>query len=579
MNVGSYRVVVACLVAVALAGCSGNGGTAAGGGNGGAGGAGVGGGNAGGGAGGGNAGGGAGGGAAGGGAGGGGGTVFTDGGGTVTQSTFCADFTKAYCDRDQACNFLDQAQYADCLARAAAQCTAGLGRVTAGLRTYDPAVAFACIGQVKNDPCSAGRNFFPTGGAFVYSCLSNLGPGAAAAGSVCFGSADCATGYCQTNAPQCATCKAFVAQGMPCDSLNLCNTAMNTNFCKTVSDGGRVCSPYSNVGDFCNVSSCHPTTTAGCATGLLDGGLVDGGMRTCQPLAPDGTFCDANRTCVSNYCNWNSRLADAGTDVCGYKPLGQLCADEEDCNVTANYCKGLDDRVATFVPGTCTARIPTGGACSIELVDFTDGCMTGQVCLAGNCKAPGMQMLNQACTLSSQCIPALYCETVTDGGFGVCLTRAAAGASCSTTAAGPDPLCIAGTTCTAPGDGGVSSCVAPAMLSSVGGPCNNNNAGCKDLLQCNGVPADAGTCGTYAMAGANCDAGTVVCANGNTSLGFCSVIDAGAGTPTLRTCSNTLGTGTGCTSNAQCTSGRCIGADGGFVGTLNPGTCQTTCIP
>jgi hypothetical protein len=540
VNVVSYRVVVACLVAVALAGCSSSGsGSGSGGGTGG--GAGVGGGNAGGGTG--VGGGNTGGGNAGGGAGGGtGGGTSADGGGTVTQASFCTDYSKAYCDRDQACNFLDQAQYADCIARIGAQCDGAIKRITAGLRTYDPGAAFACVASVKADVCSAGRNLGSTGTAYTYPCLTALGAPAAAPGSLCLTTADCANGFCQTAPPACSSCKAYSGAGVLCTAG----------------------------------AQCDPKTTSGtCPTGFADGGLADGGFRACQGKLPDGTPCfDFGASCLSDKCNYNSFLPDAGPDVCGFRMIGQACADYEDC-VAGAYCKGLDS--SNDVWGTCTARIASGSPCTIEIEDPSDGCPTTNVCLGGNCKAPGSQMLNDPCTSATHCIAALYCEPSGDGGLvGNCLTRAPLGSPCSTVASGPNPVCVANTTCSAADAGTV--CVAPTPLSSLGNSCANNSA-CKELLQCNPNAGDAGTCAVYTMAGGNCDAGTTVCANGNTALGFCQATDAGAGLPVLRTCSNLGGNGAACTSTVQCTSGRCQAADGGTGSTLNPGTCAVSCLP
>jgi len=564
VNVVSLRAFVACMAAVSLVGCGSSGGST-GGGAGGAGGA--------------AAGGGTGTGGSGTGAGG-GGMVFTDGGGLTTQATFCADYTKAYCDREQACMFLDQAQYADCAARVATQCATAFVRITSGLRTYVPEQGFACIGAVKADACSTGRNILGGGALSSYSCLTSLGVPAGMPGNTCLGSTDCiaAVAHCAFGAgADCRTCKAYVPQGMPCDSSsNLCKTADAYNYCKTQGDGGRECQLHANVGGNCSgVSVCNPLTTGGCINGLADGGTGDGGTRTCLALRPDGTGCNMHPRCVAKYCNYNSRIGDAGPDVCGYRVVGQSCGDTEDCN-TQNYCKGLVDVAPQpFVPGICAARIGSGGACVVEATDISDGCQSGEICLGGICRVGGNQMLNQPCGQSSDCVASLYCETVTDGGSGTCVARAAAGQPCSPAVSGPNPLCVAGTTCPAVTDGGITVCASPTPLSSLGGGCASNT-NCKGLLQCN-AGSDGGTCGTYAMAGSNCDAGTVVCTNGNTALGFCAAIDAGTGV-SLRTCSNPIGNAGACTSAGQCASGRCVNPDGGFGSTINPGNCAMACL-
>lgn len=507
--------------------------------------------------------------------------MFTDGGGLTTRASFCTDFTKAYCDREIACNFLDQVLYADCVARVTTVCTAALSRSVSGVRTYEPQIGFACIGTVKADACAAGPNFVePTGSTYSYLCLTNLGSAAALPGATCLGFGDCVTdaGFCAPSVGgNCRTCKAYVPQGMPCDfSTNLCNTINSFNYCKTQGDGGRECQPYASAGASCAASTiCHPTATAGCSPGLSDGGTGDGGTRKCLALYPDGTECDDNGLCATQYCNYNSKLGDAGADVCGYRSVGQSCGFVQDCN-KQNFCKGLVAGSGPFVAGVCTPRIASGGACVVEAQDLTDGCQVGELCFGGTCRAPGMQMLNQPCTVSSHCIPTLYCEPTADGGSGMCTARATVGQACSTAASGPNPICVSGTTCPVIVDAGTSVCTAPAPLNSIGGTCNST-ANCKDLLQCV-RGSDGGTCGPLSMAGSNCDAGTTICANGNTSLGFCAVIDAGTGV-SLRTCSNLIGSAGTCTTASQCSSGRCLSTDGGTGSTVNPGTCAMSCLP
>ncbi len=520
MGTISYRVVVACLTAVALIGCSSStggtgtgGGAAAGGGS-----AGVGGG-------------------AGVDSGSGGGTMFPDGGGTVAQAAFCPAYAAAMCDRDKACHFLDQDQNPECVARVSAQCNALLNRVTSGLRGYDAAAAFACVGIAKNYPCSNLGNITSTGVVLAHPCLTGFGTGLVDPGGLCVSTLDCSNGYCQTAAPGCSACRAYAKAGALCTSS----------------------------------VQCDPQTTSKCLPGFADGGTSDGGTRVCVPKKPDGLPCDVNVDCVSAKCNFNGFLPDAGPDVCGFRNVGEACANVADCVATA-YCKGLNS--GSLIPGICTHRIASGGPCTVELEDTSDGCPSTEACLGGVCKLSGWQMLNEVCAFSYQCTPALYCELSPDGGdYGGCLARVGPGSMCSADRSGPNPICLSGSTCRA-NDAG-STCVA---LSSAGGSCADNR-NCKELLQCSPTAGDAGTCTTYSMAGSNCDAGTIVCANGIAANGFCAVIDAGAGQPVLRTCSSLGGSGSGCTSNAQCSSSRCIGGDGGFSSTANPGTCAMACLP
>jgi hypothetical protein len=259
-----------------------------------------------------------------------------------------------------------------------------------------------------------------------------------------------------------------------------------------------------------------------CLDGNDDGGIDDGGVRTCQPSVADGQPCQSYLECATGHCQDNSAF-DAGS-TCGYHMTGQPC-------VSAIDCVGQD------------------------------------YCVASVCVAPQMNLpVGSNCYYDTECQFDLWCGNNPDGGSGYnCAPRVDAGQPCSY-----DSNCIQGEECEFGGNNVVCE-----TLGKMGDPCvDNAQMGtptaymCLETLYCD---ADGGTsCQPWLAPGSDCS-GNVVCGNGNQGLGLCvGLVDGGY------LCG--LGAvGDACLDNYSCASGRCLQADGGSLISDPSGTCADFC--
>jgi hypothetical protein len=485
-------------------------------------------------------------------------------GGLIAESSFCAAYASAFCDREKGCDFLDSTHETLCLDRAKDRCAIALTRISGGLHTYDMAIAWDCLESIRAGlTCSEGRGVqATTGEVFDYPCLYSLGHAAAGLGHACYWTGDCLTGYCVGAAPTtCAACRAHVAIGGACDDFRRCDP--QSSFCAWAGDGGAECKALAKVhqpclGDF----GCDPKTTGYCEDGFDDGGLEDGGQRTCQPARPDGTPCFEGYECASRHCNAIGYLGDAGPSTCGDRSLGEICAQRDDCGQD-NFCKGLSLSSGGIIAGLCTPRHATGAACTVEAFENYGGCIKGQQCLGGFCRLAGTQAINQPCMNTDHCLRTLYCNRASK----ICLPRATTGAACDNY---PElRMCTEGSECLS----GV--CVTPR---SAGGGCTRN-LDCKEFLQCDSAPNDAGICSEYPMTGSSCESGVSICASGN-APGYCEARDAGIqsdGGTVNTVCADRLGESQVCVADDQCGTERCRNPDGGVVGPGSPGACARLC--
>src|SRR5258708_1930023 len=71
--------------------------------------------------------------------------------------------------------------------------------------------------------------------------------------------------------------------------------------------------------------------------------------------------------------------------------------------------------------GESSCNVPIGQACTLVPIC---GCAPDENCgiAAGKfaCTAAGTKRLYESCGAASDCIPGLFCETLTDGGTGIC---------------------------------------------------------------------------------------------------------------------------------------------------------------
>ncbi len=412
--------------------------------------------------------------------------------------------------------------------------------------------------------------------AATESCLLRSCPqdcGSCQEDDVCVSDADCPGLSCFQG--RCGKLPALAAcdQDSQCRSdncgiLGFCVDVCGDGFC----DGSEICSgnnlpPFAcnqdcgrcGAGDFCLLDSdCQSdicilarcvsagslsngqicTTNDACQSGICNAGFCIGSPQ------PAGSICTTDGACISDNCagvciqSCGDGSCD-GTERCGAADQGlacntdcSTCSNGELCAVDADCTSGL------CTAGFCVATgLPDGSVC------VSNGQCTSNLCNAGICLPPGSVPNGLPCTANLACSSGI-CNA------GLCIAGPLnAGSVCTTDLACYSGNCI-GVCAQSCGD---NQCDGTEL-------CGGNNSG----LKCN---TDCGKCsnGSSCTSGSDCNSGFcagLICANpppfcgdgscngteicGNSNSGLECNDDCGK-------CSN----GSFCTTNADCSSGRC----------------------
>ena len=308
---------------------------------------------------------------------------------------------------------------ASCPAQLAAQLSPIAKDIDAGLVTYSPTAAPACLAQLLDAGCALFNSALPT--------CSILFTGDASGSGNCY----------DTTAPACA---AVFAGTVP-----VSGTCYDTNeclhgFCNSGGTCAGACASYAQSGESCVGVSCDTMLT--CNPSHIDGpvcypsnSLVDAGVGgSCDPGWPScdfGTQCWTNGLCVADIPDGGA-CATANASLC----------------TTGTACTGA----AVGAIGYCLPRGDTGTICEVSI-----GCLQGLVCVAGpdggwgTCTQPPATgpCLSNTCAWGTA-----FCSPATN----TCLPVQPTGGACDPTLAGVD--CIGGT-CASLADGG-----------ECGGPCS-----------------------------------------------------------------------------------------------------------
>ena len=300
-------------------------------------------------------------------------------------------------------------------------------------------------------------------------------------------------------------------------------------------------------------------TPADCAA-QLGARLEDSELGALEDAIAEGTIAyhgDRVDDCVAAIEALGCELANP-LDVCegifeGLVPDGGACERSEECS-DASYCA-----ITTGCPGTCQARVASGGSCTDSAA-----CVAGLSCTGGTCSAPagagaacngttGVSCTNLGLTcvgddggtagvcttwtsllagaLGEVCDPQMedFCDADLSCGFdGLdgttprfrCIARVAAGAAC--TIAVPD-MCPDGQFCEGVSITSFDTEGTCAPLPTAGAPCTPAIPfpRCAGGLVCIGVSATSpGTCEPLSRLGASC-ASDQTCASGYCSGGTC----------------------------------------------------------
>lgn len=290
-----------------------------------------------------------------------------------------------------------------------------------------------------------------------------------------------------------------------------------------------------------------------CVEGVCRGAACP---RSCQARGVAGEVCRADADCVARlYCRPSSATPGIGT-CAAWAGLGEACDAETRCLdglwCYANQCVQLPPVGRPCFLGRCDLdgwcdRTLDGGTCVMRKARGT-GCLPGQ-CLAdllcgalsGVCEPIVLDSPGVPCTGEQRCPSGTVCVGWTADAPGICEAPHSEGEACTRHEdCKPHLACL-------PSDGG-SAC---ARRRADGEPCTDAR-GCRVQSTC-----VKGECRALEEPGQSCDE-TKACLWG-------TCVDAG--TAGLK-CVPPLGPGAGCTSSAQCASGRC-----------EQGVCLAACTP
>lgn len=357
----------------------------------------------------------------------------------VNVDTFCQRFASANVSQLSRCDLLDNSQAELAQKAFLRSCSRMMASHSSDPYEFSVPIAQSCLDNITSRTCFSG----------VEDCQAQHLIGK-------YGFYNCNVGY-EKQQISAAPCIPFIRRpytrplGAACSGNGSCGDEL---ICKGVPNG-YACGVCMVADPAPNPSPCG---------GCKDSFYCDTNTKTCIPKTPQGGACDQDYTCLDRPCF---------DHTCDYRKLGGSCVYSTDCHADA-FCKGGSyfqssaQLPPTIVYGVCTARIPTGGACTDQQID--DGCVEKDAsCLQGVCKVvPPHSLANgEVCDAQVQCAPPLFCTGL------VTLYR-------------KDGVCK------------------PAGLSSIGQPCNRNEGSgmCRYPLHCSWDQTCAPD--TFAMLGEHC---------------------------------------------------------------------------
>ena len=184
--------------------------------------------------------------------------------------------------------------------------------------------------------------------------------GSAATGSPCVAAGQCTTGYCAiVPGASCGACATAPAAGDSCAALTTCAQGMvcttDTDACVVLGGTGATCGTGAPCGA---LYTCVGADDAKNITGTCQLSVTTSGA-ACDPTTQTGPGCDHNSLLA---CNTQTKQCATLTVAAAGLPCGTNDVDDQTaiCS-TRGICTGA----STGVPGTCTASVADGAACSL----------------------------------------------------------------------------------------------------------------------------------------------------------------------------------------------------------------------
>lgn len=290
--------------------------------------------------------------------------------------------------------------------------------------------------------------------------------------------------------PKSATCAA-TCNGC-CDGAGACQAGTAPSACGTA---GRVCSACM-AGDTCSLGFCVPGPGSGGGSagggavmrgggfaGGLGGGFAGGGAGSFvdagQPVPDAGAFFSPR--CVGGFLECGGRCVDPRTDESNCGACGVQCQAGLVCN--AGQCRAL--------PQDCVAEgCPDDFGCNPETRTCARSCFSN-----ADCKVPGTQCRQGACSCAASFLDAPVCGTCFGGKTPACFC--AEGFEPSANGCRDLDECASATACGVPGAGRCTNFVGdfdcacnPGFVKDfrtgrcVADPCATNNGGCDANATC-----------------------------------------------------------------------------------------------
>jgi hypothetical protein len=325
-------------------------------------------------------------------------TVSAPAGGTSTIAGASVAIVDAYIAKEQSCKKESDYYLASLRAQLNQRYASYAVAVSAARATYVKSQAEACIVTIDAATCLEWNAVVGTGACTLWVA------GAVANGGTCYGTTECANGWCNETGGCPGVCTAFTAHGASCTTYSkecgpgyTCDNGASSPTC--------VADTLGALGQPCGLAAGPVEPTAGCQTGLYCSAA-----KTCEAQVSAGescprgpNSCQAGLTCDFSTGFTCEPLAGAG-ESCANAACGLYLY----CSANGSICKAL-----ALAGQDCTEPA--------SRFDNALRCVDGSFCLGGTIRTctNGTAAEHQSCepnpTVSTSpsliCSPNTYCWT------------------------------------------------------------------------------------------------------------------------------------------------------------------------